>query len=163
MEMQLIRERRNMGSGPDRRFLKTLRNERGTLYEVPLLILFLVLVLAVGVPIFRNEGVSGLIHLALGVVLVGAIIASFAWAYLKFIETSLNLKKMVQYLTGVMVDLLFGGFIVGILDGFLFLVFPDLKFDLVVGIEGSLLLAFSLWHSYHQIRKKAKAVPPPKT
>jgi hypothetical protein len=156
MEMQLIRERRAMGHWSNRRFLKILRSERGTLYEIPLLIVILLLVLAVGVPVFHQQGITGLLRLALGVILIGALIAGFAWAYLKFIETSPSRKKMVQYLTGVMVDLLFGGFIVGIFDAFLFLVFPDLKLDIVVGIEGALLLAFSLGHSYHQMRKKPK-------
>jgi hypothetical protein len=149
-----------MRLGSNSRFFKILRDERGILYEIPVLIVFLIFVLAVGVPIFKKHGVPGLLHLALWVILIGGFFVGFAWFYLKVVESSTGLKWWVQYLTGVMVDLLFGGFVIGIFDGFLYPMFPGLQLNPLVSIEAGVLLIFSLWHSYYQLKKKSKAFPP---
>jgi len=46
-----------MRLGSNSRFFKILRDERGILYEIPVLIVLLIFVLAVGVPIFKKHGV----------------------------------------------------------------------------------------------------------
>jgi|GEM_PF-4571835 len=144
-----------------RPFFKILREEKGRLYEIPVLIIFVLIFLAGAVPVFQKHGAQGLLYLAFIVILIGAFFGGFAWFYLKVVEPSRILRTWVQYLTGVAVDLLLGGFILGIFDGFFFVVYPDLKFGLVAGIEFGALVLFGLWHSYYQMRKNPPTLPKP--
>ena len=129
-------------------------DQKGTLYEIPALILLAMFAFAIGAPIYRKGGIWGLLQLTLLLAIAAGIFWGAYLAWQRFIHPSKRLESLSIYLAGVAVHLLFGAFILGILDRFLFVAFSDLDFNWVTGPEGLALLAFSLWRPYSHAKLK---------
>ncbi len=136
-------------------------DERGTLYEIPVLIIALLLVGAVAVPAVMKHGWRGLVTLIGLLLLCLAGIAAFVglvWAYNRFIAPNRVMSAVIETFFGIVLRMLAGAFFVGIFDGFFFEVYPELSVGKVMAVEGALLFALSAWHTWHSRKPK---VPPP--
>jgi hypothetical protein len=124
-----------------------LSGQEGTLYEIP--VVFVTLVILVSV--FLKAGWKGVL-VALAILVGGALcVGLVALIYFKVVQTSRILSWLVQFLGGCAYRTLVGGAILGILDGFLFVIRNDEKFiQAVLWPEGIILAAWCLWASGRQ-------------